>query len=180
MLLHKYSIRSKPGAISYECVNWEQSVANGALHSAIGGRPVASKQFIDCSSGEWRSANEHMLNSALADLCKFNDNLKSDPNVRSRIYLQHTSTGTKHFPGDILIQTQIELPPDQVDAVTGMVYVSDGKSYTEQGFYYNIGVPTSQGIWPEEFGEAWDRGQRCITFPCWGCREGSMRGRQEI
>ena len=50
-----------PGKVSYPCANWEQSVACGAMHSAICGRPVATLQIVQCSHGEWKDRNEKVI-----------------------------------------------------------------------------------------------------------------------
>ena len=45
------------------------------------------------------------------------------------------------------------MPWDQVDAAASRIFDRGGKNLSDQGFYFNIGIPNCQGIWPEEYGE---------------------------
>ena len=54
----------------------------------------------------------------------------------------------------ISICIQYEVPLDQADAAISRIDNRGGKNFTNEGFYFNIGIPNCQGIWPEEYGEA--------------------------
>ena len=49
------------------------------------------------------------------------------------------------------------MPLDQTDAAIGKIDNRGGKNFTDQGFYFNIGIPNCQGIWPDEYGETFSQ-----------------------
>jgi hypothetical protein len=68
---------------------------------------------------------------------------------------------------------QYEVPLDQVDAavsqISKVLFFPNNtpiqKNFTRQGFYFNIGIPNYQGVWPEEYG----KGRRPTAL--WHCHQ---------